>query len=70
MPFGGLIALAITCAAGYSAYRRLNVHGCRSIAVVFHLMIAVLVGEDGSLPVWSITFSVHRISRVSGTANL
>ncbi|MCP4934455.1 MAG: mannitol transporter, partial [bacterium] len=59
MPFGGLIVLAITCAVTYAAYRRLNILKIvLPITVIFHFyMIFVNMGEDGSLPTWSITFA-------------
>ena len=57
IPFGGLIVFAITCAVAYAAYRRLNVlRIVVPIAVLFHLyMIVANMGEDGGLPIWSIT---------------
>ena len=59
IPFGGLFALAITCAVAYAAYRRLNVlRIVVPIAVIFHLyMIGANMGEDGGLPIWSTTFA-------------
>ncbi|MFT5258950.1 MAG: TRAP-type mannitol/chloroaromatic compound transport system permease large subunit [Saprospiraceae bacterium] len=59
IPFGGLFVLAIACAIAYGAYRRLNVlRIVLPIAVIFHLyMIFANMGDDGSLPVWSITFA-------------
>ena len=73
IPFGGFFVLAIACAVAYAAYRRLNVlRIVVPIAVVFHFyMIVANMGEDGSLPIWSITFaSIHPASGVSGTADL
>ena len=63
IPFGGLIVLAIVCAVAYAAYRRLNVlRIIVPIAVIFHLyMIVVNMGEDGSLPTWSITFGAFTV---------
>ncbi|MCP4287129.1 MAG: TRAP transporter large permease subunit, partial [Gammaproteobacteria bacterium] len=59
MPFGGLIVLTITCAVAFAAYRRLNILKIvLPITVIFHFyMIFVNMGEDGSLPTWSITFA-------------
>ncbi|MFT5400626.1 MAG: TRAP-type mannitol/chloroaromatic compound transport system permease large subunit [Gammaproteobacteria bacterium] len=59
MPFGGLIVLAIACAVAYAAYRRLNLlRMVLPITVIFHFyMIFANMGEDGSLPIWSITFA-------------
>lgn len=58
VPFGGLIVLAITMAVAYAAYRKLNVlRIALPIAMLFHLyMIFANVGDDGSLPTWSIIF--------------
>ncbi|MGE4647471.1 MAG: TRAP transporter large permease subunit [Arenicellales bacterium] len=63
MPFGGLIVLAITCAVAYAAYRRLNVlRIVLPIAVIFHFyMIVANIGEDGSLPIWSMTFAAFTL---------
>ena len=63
IPFGGLVVLAVACAVAYAAYRRLNVlRIVVPIAVIFHLyMISANMGEDGSLPVWSITFAVFTV---------
>ncbi len=63
IPFGGLIVLAITCAVAYAAYRRLNLlRIALPIAVIFHLfMISANMGEDGSLPIWSITFAAFTL---------
>ena len=59
VPFGGLIVLALTLGVAYAAYRSLQVlRIVLPVAVVFHLyMIAVNMGVDGSLPVWSIVFA-------------
>jgi TRAP-type mannitol/chloroaromatic compound transport system permease large subunit len=63
MPFGGLIALLITCAVAYAAYRRLNaLRIVVPIAVLFHLyMIVANMGEDGSLPIWSMIFAAFTV---------
>jgi TRAP-type mannitol/chloroaromatic compound transport system permease large subunit/TRAP-type mannitol/chloroaromatic compound transport system permease small subunit len=63
MPFGGLIVLAAACAVGYAAYRRLSVlRIVVPIAVLFHLyMIVPNMGEDGGLPVWSVTFGAFTV---------
>ncbi|MCP4936107.1 MAG: TRAP transporter large permease subunit, partial [bacterium] len=63
IPFGGLIVLAIACAVAYAAYRRLNVLKIvLPITVIFHFyMIAANMGEDGSLPIWSITFAAFTL---------
>jgi TRAP-type mannitol/chloroaromatic compound transport system permease large subunit/TRAP-type mannitol/chloroaromatic compound transport system permease small subunit len=63
IPFGGLIVFVITGAVAYAAYRRLNVlRIVVPIAVIFHLyMIAANMGEDGSLPIWSITFGAFTV---------
>jgi len=57
MPFGGLIVLGITCAITYAAYRRLNLLKIvLPFTLIFHMyMIFATMGEDGSLPIWSIT---------------
>ena len=57
IPFGGLIVLSITCAIAYAAYRRLNLLKIvLPITLLFHIyMIFGNMGEDGSLPIWSIT---------------
>jgi TRAP-type mannitol/chloroaromatic compound transport system permease large subunit/TRAP-type mannitol/chloroaromatic compound transport system permease small subunit len=57
MPFGGLIVLGITCAVAYAAYRRLNLLKIvLPFTLLFHIyMIFANMGEDGSLPIWSIT---------------
>ncbi len=57
IPFGGLIVLAITCAIAYVAYRRLNLLKIvLPLTLLFHIyMIFANMGEDGSLPIWSIT---------------
>jgi TRAP-type mannitol/chloroaromatic compound transport system permease large subunit/TRAP-type mannitol/chloroaromatic compound transport system permease small subunit len=57
IPFGGLIVLSITCAIAYAAYRRLNLLKIvLPITLLFHIyMIFANMGEDGSLPIWSIT---------------
>ncbi|MFC3616153.1 TRAP transporter large permease subunit [Lutimaribacter marinistellae] len=59
MPFGGLVVLALTMAVAYAAYRRLNVlRIVVPVALLFHVyMIFGNIGEDGSLPVWSIVFA-------------
>ncbi len=63
IPFGGLFVFAITGAVAYAAYRRLNVlRIVVPIAVIFHLyMISANMGEDGSLPTWSITFGAFTV---------
>ena len=63
VPFGGLIVLAITMAVAYAAYRKLNVlRIALPIAMVFHLyMIFANVGDDGSLPTWSIIFGAFTV---------
>ncbi len=63
IPFGGLVVLAIACAVAYAAYRRLNVLKIAvPIALIFHFyMIVVNMGEDGSLPIWSITFAAFTL---------
>jgi len=63
IPFGGLIVLVITCAVAYAAYRRLNVlRIVLPLTVIFHFyMIVTNMGEDGSLPVWSITFATFTL---------
>jgi len=63
IPFGGFFALAIICAISYAAYRRLNVLKIvLPIAVIFHFyMIFANWGEDGSLPIWSITFALFTL---------
>jgi TRAP-type mannitol/chloroaromatic compound transport system permease large subunit/TRAP-type mannitol/chloroaromatic compound transport system permease small subunit len=57
IPFGGLIVLAITCAIAYAAYRRLNLLKIvLPLTLLFHIyMIFANMGENGSLPIWSIT---------------
>jgi TRAP-type mannitol/chloroaromatic compound transport system permease large subunit/TRAP-type mannitol/chloroaromatic compound transport system permease small subunit len=57
IPFGGLIVLAITCAIAYVAYRRLNLLKIMlPLTLLFHIyMIFANMGENGSLPIWSIT---------------
>ena len=57
IPFGGLIVLAITCAIAYVAYRRLNLLKIvLPLTLLFHIyMIFANMGENGSLPIWSIT---------------
>ena len=63
VPFGGLIVLAITMAVAYAAYRKLNVlRIALPIAMLFHLfMIFANVGDDGSLPTWSIIFGAFTV---------
>jgi len=63
IPFGGLVVFAIAGAVAYAAYRRLNVlRIVVPIAVIFHLyMIVANMGEDGSLPIWSITFGAFTV---------
>jgi len=63
IPFGGFFVLVITCAVAYAAYRRLNVlRIVVPIAVIFHLyMIAANMGEDTSLPTWSITLAAFTV---------
>ena len=63
IPFGGLIVMAITGAIAYAAYRRLIVlRIVLPIAIVFHLyMIVANMGDDGSLPVWSIVFGAFTV---------
>ncbi|MEX0283644.1 MAG: TRAP transporter large permease subunit, partial [Paracoccaceae bacterium] len=58
IPFGGLIALAVTLALAYLAYRNLSIlRIVVPIALVFHLyMIVANMGDDGSLPIWSVIF--------------
>jgi len=59
MPFGGLIVLAITCIVAYAAYRRLNLLKIvLPFTLIFHIyMIFATMGENGSLPIWSITLA-------------
>ncbi|MDJ0629996.1 MAG: TRAP transporter large permease subunit [Rhodobacter sp.] len=63
LPFGGLIVLAITCAVAYAAYRKLNIlRIVVPIAVLFHLyMIFANIGNDGSLPTWSVIFGAFTV---------
>ena len=61
IPFGGLIVLAVTCAAAYAAYRSLNVlRIIVPIAVLFHLYMIVANSGDG-LPTWSIIFAAFTV---------
>ena len=63
VPFGGLIALAITMAIAYAAYRKVNVlRIVLPIAVLFHLyMIFANIGDDGSPSIWSIVFGAFTV---------
>ncbi len=63
IPFGGLVVFAIVGAIAYAAYRRLNVlRIVVPIAVLFHLyMIVANTGDDGGLPVWSVTFAAFTV---------
>jgi TRAP-type mannitol/chloroaromatic compound transport system permease large subunit/TRAP-type mannitol/chloroaromatic compound transport system permease small subunit len=63
IPFGGLIVLAITCAIAFAAYRRLNVlRIVLPITMIFHVyMVFANMGDDGSLPIWSITFGTFTL---------
>ena len=60
MPFGGLIVLTIALAIAYKAFRHLNtLRIIVPFALLFHFyMIVVNMGEDGSLPVWSIVLGL------------
>ncbi|MEM9394091.1 MAG: TRAP transporter large permease subunit [Pseudomonadota bacterium] len=63
VPFAGLLVLIATCVAAYAAYRNLGVlKVVLPIAVLFHLyMIVANIGEDGSLPIWSIIFAAFTV---------
>ena len=63
LPFGGLIALAITLFVAYQAYRKLAVlRIIVPIAILFHLyMIFANIGDDGSVSLWSIAFAAFMI---------
>ncbi len=63
IPFGGLIALAVTCAIAYAAYRNLSVlRIVLPIAVLFHLyMIAAHLGAEGGLPIWQVVFGAFTV---------
>jgi TRAP-type mannitol/chloroaromatic compound transport system permease large subunit/TRAP-type mannitol/chloroaromatic compound transport system permease small subunit len=63
VPFAGLLVLAIVVAVAYAAYRRLNVlRMVVPVALMFHgYMIFANVAEDGSLPIWSMTFAAFTL---------
>lgn len=58
VPFGGLIFFAISIAIAYAAYRQLSVLRILvPIAVLFHVAMIAVNMDDGTLPIWSITFA-------------
>ena len=63
VPFAGLLVLLATLGVAYSAYRKLNVlRIVLPIAILFHLyMIFANIGDDGSLPTWSIIFGAFTV---------
>ena len=59
VPFGGLIAVALSIAVAYAAYRNLTIlRIVLPITALFHVyMVYANMSDDGSISVWSVVFA-------------